>query len=265
MSNIRLITNNLATAAATVLKNGTGGGAPALDQLAAFPMTAALFQDRYTKWSTSAVPASPLDFDLDLGADKVIDAMGILNLRYAGTTDINTVTLKYASAASGYAPGPWTTFGTITLADPPLTKRDYVVAPGSPVTARYLRFESAFGTLGQFTLGKLVAGPMIDLGHNYSPGAAWRVQRVRLPVASPTAQDLIFDLSDKFWTLDCEFRNVAQATRDALVALTDVTGTFILLDADDNAYECRLKNDGIDWTDVFHPPYTVALSVVALP
>jgi hypothetical protein len=267
VSNIRLIPTNLAVATGVVLKNGTGGGAPILDQLTAFPMTNALFQDRYTKWSTAAVPASPLQYDLDLGADKSIDAMGILGLRYVGTTDINTVTLKYASAAQGYNPAAWagSTLGTITLANPPLLKRDYVVTVGNPVTARYLRFEFAFGTLGQFTLGKLLAGAMVDLGRGYSPNPSWRVQRVRLPVSAPTGQDLIVDLSDKFWTLDCQFGNAPQATRDSLAALADLPGTFVMLDMEDNAYECRLTGDGIGWADVFHPPYTPQLSVTSLP
>lgn len=56
MANALIYTRNAIANAGVSLKNGTGGGAPALEQNADWPMSHLLIADRETYWRTSAAP-----------------------------------------------------------------------------------------------------------------------------------------------------------------------------------------------------------------
>ena len=78
MANNTLIglTNQVATG---TLKNGTGGGAPAREEASPYLMENAKNSDRSTVWMTSASPAVPTYFDIDLGSNKTITATDCKN------------------------------------------------------------------------------------------------------------------------------------------------------------------------------------------
>src|SRR4051812_43769928 len=65
MGNIKFGTLNLLTQAATLLKNGTGGGAPALIETAPYTMAQLLNGDRYSFWKSSILTGPSTEYDVD--------------------------------------------------------------------------------------------------------------------------------------------------------------------------------------------------------
>lgn len=273
MSNTRLITTNRAIGA-TVRNGGAAGSqgaAPALVQTSPYTMAQSLTRDRYTIWQ--ATPGASFAFDFDLGADYSVDSFGLLRLQYVGSTALTNITGHYTTSGTGYAGGAlsatppgWSNFAAaLTIPAPPMTRRDFVLALASPVTGRYFRFDFNFSVAGQFSVGKLMLGLRTDLGVLYSPTTAWTVTRPQLIAATPTGEDVIFDLSRKVWEFNGQFKSIQQSLRDTLLSLTDLPGTFAMLDTEDNALEMRLKDSGISWTHDFVGIYSATMNAVSLP
>lgn len=163
MSTTRFLATNLFENA--TLKNGTGGGAPALDEVSGYPMSNALTRGRYTVWQEAA--GSSLDFDIDLGANRSFSVFGFQNHRPTTSAGLGmtTIDLSYVPAASGYPPGAWTTIGTLSGLG---GARDYLTSFGA-VSGRYVRI--SITCFDAFTLGRFWLGVTdYDLGVIYMPG-----------------------------------------------------------------------------------------------
>lgn len=164
-----LVTDEGATA---VVLNGSGGGAPALEENADFPMANLLVRDRYVSWMTGAAPPNDVyvDFDLTGGPpiNKTVNALAICGFR--GTALFpNSCFIQYALTAGGYPP-TWIGFspGSISLS----LATDSAVILTTPTLCRYVRFwfPNTFGN--PFSVGRLmVASTVEDLGFAYSLGA----------------------------------------------------------------------------------------------
>lgn len=262
MSNIRLSTVNLLDkdTYAPTIKNGTGGGAPARDERTGYLMDNALYRDRYTAWGTAATPASPLYFDVDLGSDKSVACAAVLGLR-AATGVPATCVVKSATAAAGYAPGPWTTRATLTLGS--TTERD-AGAVFAATSARYWRFE--FTTVSTaFYLGRLWLGASDDLGMLYSKGSSetpivFGVSDV-LPGGIPV--DAYIGDEGRMWSL--RFETVLAATRNSWLTALRTKQSFVLFDDADACFEVRLPQRSVPTDRTAYNVYTVNVELTRLP
>ncbi|HXJ49417.1 MAG TPA: hypothetical protein VNF91_09645, partial [Candidatus Acidoferrum sp.] len=169
MSNLKFGLTNWLMAGA-VLKNGTGGGAPALIETAPYVMANLLYSDRYTLWKTSVL-TTPTQYlvDFDLGATRAINCAAAMGFRPQSGGGL-FVDVSYQTGAYNPA-GSWTFLGSLTGLV--VNLRDDAVEFGS-VNARSVRFTISPGFANTvFTLGKFFVGTLTDLGAQHSPGAQY--------------------------------------------------------------------------------------------
>lgn len=241
MGTIRLVTANLVELYG-VLKNGTGGGAPARDEVAPYVMENALQHDRRVLWQQ--LSGGAMQYDIDLGAARQVRALGLHGHRPLDAGGgVLSATGQYASS---YPPGGgWTNAGVISL----VGARDAVTVLAATQTFRYWRL--AFDTVGgPFTLGKIMLGQIVDLGQNPST----QVERLRLPnVLDRTAGEdpivtIVGDIRTRF-TL--RFRSIIGGVLGTLRALAAVGQSFILIDRDDVGWEVIVVDNEIEYELTF--------------
>lgn len=245
MSTSRFVLVNLAATIGTI-KNGTGGGAPALDEETPYAMSRLLIPDRLAFWRSSASPgtAGVLNIDVDLGAATTIGFAGLLGYR-AATTDALTDVIVTADsvypivsttsrAAFSFAGAP------ATAASGPYAPRDAGGVLSSPLSRRYWRFE--LSVADQFQVGTLVLGVVTDVGAVHSPNAVMSPYRFRSQQPLVGGGVWIDDLGDRGADYTLPF-NVADLTRTNLLAsLADLPGSFVFLDHQDAVAEVVLAN-----------------------
>jgi len=266
MSNTRICTTNRAIGA-TIL-NGTGGSAPPLDEVSPYTMAQALTADRYTPWMATNPfgSGSPFSFDLDLGANRTIDAAAFLGYRPATTAgnSVLTVTVYSATSAVGYPPvsgGSWTSRGTISVSG--AAWRDI----GSAITSsnsRYFRFEMLNGGVG-WSLGKLFLGQLTDLGAIHSPGGLFSPFRNRLETPQPGGAIVLQDLGDPSADFTLPFRTIQTSLRDTLANLQGQASTFLLVDAEDRFFEVFIVNGRVAVTRQYTSIFDVDMQLKAMP
>lgn len=174
MSNVRFYHSNRLAVSSVVLKNGTGGGAPALNEDTDFPMSNLKLADRNSYWRTSAIPGDPLqvDFQLAAGFQSVV-ALGITNLDL-----FDVYSQLQVLTASVYPAGPWTARGTI-----PMATVDNVTEIAS-VSAPYWRFEFSNGGV-QFRCKLWLAATKIDMGKQSAPPEEEEMEQARSDLETP--------------------------------------------------------------------------------
>lgn len=237
-TSLRFVTVNFLEAAAAVLKNGTGGGAPALDEVSPYVMTNAMKHDRRVLWQNSGGVNMDVDFDLTGAAsNKTVRVGGIHGHRpIAGAlTGITQFSIRSSTDANGYPPvsgNPWTDVpGAVNIATG--SARDKGVIFDSDVTARYFRF--ALNPVGStFTLGKFLLGIRdYDLGVLYSRG-------VQILGISPNVEErtigqdpVISYLGDDRDLWQIPYRGVTSSLAGKLDALRTLRNSFIMIDKND--------------------------------
>lgn len=237
-----LIVNKLLNA---TLKNGTGGGAPALEETSPYTMTMAQNAQRYAFWKTGASPSYPVDADFDLGSAQA--CTGAFGLNIAGVDSSSFLTQIQVFSASAYGPGPWTTRGTMTLGS---TIRDGGVA-FSTVTARYWRFE--LSGVGQVSIGRLALGSLTDLSVIHSPGGQDSPRGARLIQSVPGGEMFVTDLSERLGReIVLPYRGITDTLKASLETIATTSGTVILYDARDMAYECVVPERSLSVTRQFN-------------
>lgn len=256
MANARFIVTNRCIGA--TLKNGSGGGAPVANELAAYPMTNALTADRWRVWRTSAAPAGPQQFDLDFGTARSIDAAAIHGFRVTTGFLVTDVLVRYLSAG-GYPAGTWTTVATISLAASP---RDMGAVFGS-VSGRYWRFE--FTNTGQFSVGKLCLGAVLDTGGEGGRGAESTPFRNRIEQPFVSGGMAIHDLGDPGRDLSLPFPTINSTRRDTLLGLADVTGSLTFIDAGSVFYEVCIRGGRVPVSRNGYSLYAAGLEMARLP
>lgn len=258
MANTKIDTTN--HVAAATLKNGTGGGAPALDETLPYGMANLLTSDRYTIWKTASTPsASPVLLDLDLGSDKATKAVAVLGYRRVGASAVTTVTVKSAASASGYVPGAWTTQGTFSLSANP---RDNG-CEFSSVSHRYWRLEFAHGG-SAWSAGRIWIGSPTDLGAIHSPGGLYAPHRNRLETPLPSGATVLQDLGDPGADFTLPWNSIESSLRTTLQALADATGSFLLVDPDGNFFEVFMRNGRVPVVRQFSSLFDINLEMARL-
>jgi hypothetical protein len=237
MAALRFVTVNFIEATAAILKNGTGGGAPALDEVSPYLMTNAMKHARRVLWQNSGGVAMQFDVDLTGAASNKTTRVGGMAAHrpIAGAlTGITAFTIKFSTHANGYPPvsgNPWTDVpGAVAVSTG--SARDKGVVFASDVTARYFRFDLTVGST--FTLGKFFLGIRdYDLGFLYSPG-------VQILGISPNVEErtvgidpVISYVGDdrELWTIP--YHQVLSASVTILDALRKLRSSFLMIDKSD--------------------------------
>jgi hypothetical protein len=244
-TSLRFNTVNFVEATAAVLKNGTGGGAPALDEVSPFLMTNAMKHARNLLWQNSGGAAMQFDVDLTGAAsNKTVRVAGIHGHRpIAGAlTGITAYTVKSSTHANGYPPvsaNPWTDCpGAVAVATG--SGRDKGVVFNSDVTARYFRFDMTIGST--FTLGKFVLGVFdYDLLAIMSAPLERRLVRPNIEDRSIGQDPVRTYVGDPRYLFTIPYRDVVRAHVDKLDAIARLTSSFIFADWTDTFYEAIVQ------------------------
>lgn len=243
MASLRFCLTNLLESGA--LLNGTGGGAPALDEVSPWLMSNAMNRDRGMVWQGTVTG----NYDVDLAAQSIIEVFAILGVRGAPSSaaGISSVACKVQTGA--YAPaGAFTTVGTATMT----TFRDGgVIGTGTADTVRF-----TVTTSTAFTVGRLFAGAIsTDLTFVSSPGYSRRwidpILENRMSDNSP----FITYSGEGHWEYSLPYEGVNSTLFSALLEIGRTRRTFLLIDRDNTIYEARVRapfehtlmHDAPDW------------------
>lgn len=239
----RLIVANLLEQFGTVKNNGVGLSPPR-EEDPLYPMENAFNGDRFSPWRTSAAPPEPTSFDADMGANRTVNALGILGLTPTASSFPTTLFPQYSvngspGAGVGYPPTSWNPFNPATISINGL--RDAVLLPSSPVTARYVRFDFLNVIGFPFSVGRLfVASTILTMGVAYSPNAEFEPvdfwASVRTTLQNEVRTKVALPAERRF----CDFLSVPTATLNVLrnsAALGRRHTSFILLSPFDEVLE----------------------------
>ena len=244
------------------LKNGTGGGAPALDETSPYTMSNLIVADRYTIWKTANPPGgSPINVDFDLGSNKTVTAVGILGYRPAGTLAATSLKVYSAASAAGYVPAGWTLQATMNgISGNP---RDLgAVIPS--VSQRYWRFEfTHIGTA--WSGGRFYIGNPTDLGAIGDPGSSYTPFRNRLETPMPGGAVVLTDLGDPGATWVIPWSVIESSLRTTLLSLQALSSSFVLIDADENFFEVYLKGGRLPTSWRTASVYDASMELERLP
>jgi len=260
VGNVRFITTNLVETVG-VLKNGTGGGAPARDEVSPYLMENALQHDRRVLWQQSS--GNAMQVDLDLLANRNVALAGIHGHRPLGPNGIgiSSCVVQYATAASGYPPGAWTNVGTMSF-----VVRD-ALALFTQVSGRYWRFDLD-GVFDAFTLGKLLLA-VVDHDLGLNPSTQLELRRLPNIVDRTAGEDpivtVVGDIRSRF-TL--RFRNITGTVLTKLRLIAALGQSFILIDRDDVPWEVIVADGELEydlkWISGTTPLYDCELQVEQL-
>jgi len=232
---------NAVLATATVLKNGTGGGAPALTETASNPMANLQTVDRFTVWASGASAPDPLYVHYDLGSDLSIVAVGYHAMRVAAGASLpSSVVVGSRTAAGGYSgtPGDYTTRATLSAGLD-------VESEITPASARYWQFtiNGIPGAAG-CTLGKLALITQLDnLGLVHSPGGQVTITQPQARTRTPGGVLASTVFGNPYRSYSLPFLAVPAATKATLEAYGTQGTPFIYIDQDGLAFECLPSPD----------------------
>lgn len=256
---LRFSTVNLVEAAGVLLKNGTGGGAPALDEVSPYLMTNALKHDRRVLWQSSA--GANMQFDLDLLSNKTVGLGGVAGHRALVGNGLAEFSLKYSTDANGYPPvsgNPWTLAPGTSGISVGSARRDRLkilnnAGVATTQSARYWRWDILLTAGGdKWTLGKVVLGVIdYDLGILMSPGRTRRLITPHIEQRSAGLDPLITYVGDRRYLFTIPFREVPLARRDTLEAIAQLTQSFFVFDETDTTREAIVQGAEFATSDVF--------------
>lgn len=235
MSNTRFAFTNLIEASGVVLKNGTGGGAPARDEVTGYEMENAMRPDRWSLWKLSGGASLAVDFDLTGGAsNKSIGMAGLLGHRPTTSAGLGITSCDVygATNAAGYAPGPWTPLGTINMAGAP---RDGWIS-WVAASYRYVRFDIT--CFDNFTLGRFWIGVVdSDLGAIYAPGSTRETDLPKVVNYGAGGAPFVSYLGDQRYLWSLQWQKADATLRNKIVALAQKKQSLLYLDHNDAVAE----------------------------
>lgn len=261
MANTRLGLNNLLAQA--TLKNGSGGSAPAIEELSPYSMSNAQNDDRYSLWRTTSAPPATLFVDYDLGSSVELNAVAILGLRTFGNGTIDFCDVYTAPAAGGYFPPVWTWRASIDV-DGSEDPRD-MGATFSSVTPRYVRFGFSSAGSIEWSIGRLWAGLVYDTGGIHSPGGSVTVIKNRIETPLPGGAVVLNTLGDNGaeWTMP--WASVPSATRSLWLDAYNSSGSIVLVDHNNKFYEVIFSGGQYSEAIGFSGLYDMNISLKRLP
>jgi len=255
----RLIWNNwMNSSAASVVASSEDVLAPAMNLVN---------RDRYVSFYTGYTTVSPMLINVDLGAPRAVDYLGIIN--FVNRYDPPTGTGPWpASWKVGYQTTPG--FGAITFIGTSQSiqyQRGDFGFPISRITARYWQFYFTPNVSPGFSLGNLLIGNLgVDLGMVYSPGATETTQMNRIRTRSIGGQPTISQPGPSRRFLVLPFNAINAATLASLKSAI-ASPTFFYIDHTDKVQEVTLASDKFERTHRWNSPalYDATLELEVLP
>ena len=260
----RFGTDNLASLAdAAVLKNGTGGGAPALVQDAAFPMSNLLLNDRKVLWSSGVLAGSSVTVDIVLGGASTVSAISVHGLRISNGGSWGGE--SYYTQTGTYTPGgTWTNAGTSPGFVYPDTGSAFT--PRANVTAIRVVFGSITGTL---VCGKIFAGDPSYVTPSYVSDQGTREdtpQRNATILTYPSGSVFAFNLGDQSRIIKLQFSNITAAQAAFLQGLAGLVQPFVYLDASGAFWDVILASKQVPTKQTDGTPhYACTLDLLGIP
>jgi hypothetical protein len=253
MAYSRLLRTNRIEDPTASLLNGTGGGAPARDEVSGYVMENVMYADRRSLWKLSGGASLEVDFRLTSGpGDTSIAAAALLGHRptTSSGSGITTCTVRGATNAAGYPPGAWTDLGVISMSGKP---RNGGVT-FAPTSIRYLRF--SITCADNFTLGRIWGGQInTDLGQLCAAdaGASRRYIVPSVDMETVGGENYRTYLSDDpHIEASLPFRDIGTTEHDALVTNAQLRQSLIWIDNANIFREGYLRlTDGWKWDGVF--------------
>lgn len=264
---VRSADNTILIPGATLM-NGTGGGAPALQQDAAYPMSNLLNPSRSSVWATGASPPSPFYVHITINSQNVI-GWGFLGMR--GATGPGFIDFGYRTAAQGYSidPAQYTALSTLGGTGP----IDKYFAFTSQ-SMRHLQFTVRFSPAAGFALGKFVVARSKDdwfldtpgKGSIYSPGSSRVIEVPQVRVRSQAGEQHVTVLSrSAYRRFSFIFNNVAESTKTFLETFAQETNPSTYVAVDGTVYEVLPVPGGITATQVWIGRWDCTVEMESLP
>jgi len=228
MANTRFSRTNYLEAAVAVLKNGTGGGAPARDEITPYVMENAMNLDRFTVWKQASGAALNVDFDIT-GAASNKDVTFAAALGHRPTTStgsgITSIAVQWANNAAGYPPGAWNAFDSFSMSG--AARNGGIVA--ALVAARYVRF--VLTVSDAFTLGRFYVGQVDDdLSTIFGPGSSRSVVNPRSESVSVGGIPINNWFGDPVYEFNYNFPIMLAAQAAKLETLARARQTVVYID-----------------------------------
>ncbi len=247
MASLRFgVTNLLATA---TLQNGTGGGAPALDEVSPWLTSNVKNADRGLVWQGTATG----NVDLTLASASTLAMFAVLGHRGAPSSSAGVASVEVFTQAGAYTPGgTWTSRGTITLG---AGVRDggFIITPVASLDS--VRFTVTATTA--FTIGRLWAGAVdYDLSVVSSPGYQRRrvIPQLRSVMGGGTPH--LTTAGDVRWEYVLPYQDIGAELNTKLRTIGSQGGSFVLVDRDGTFYEAVTADGTFSEALTFDAPDT---------
>lgn len=265
MANIVIYKANALCSAGVTLKNGTGGGAPAINEHPDWPMRNLLLQDRYSAWRSNGDTAAA-EIDFDLGSAQTITDLLLTNMRFYGAGSFGPQLDVFYD--NSYPPTTWlddTTF------DAPLNDNRFIIGA---VSARYWRFVVQVPAIpGQAVSMKLWIGRSTDkvtITHDWSWSSRFANRRLREEQRSPSGLLYTFEpaisLASNVREAELVLETASAAEWDTLRdTLSGVDSRFLILDSLGLLWETSLPGGRIAARRRFNGLYEITLALEQHP
>lgn len=228
-----------------------------------FPGTSMADRDRYTLWRNNASTTLASVVLALSGSTTALQGVGVRNLRRISGT-LETVSFATATAAAG----PFTTQKSWAITATPIRDFGAVLASGPTATHVMITLSTATGNFINAVGGAWAtqAANIIEVQEVYSRA---KIQRVRMRNISQLAggETVVNDFDNSYRNFQLQFDAIPQATLDKLNRVAAYIGSFMYIDDADQAYECTLGNDGLQYDHIWNSPalYNATLDLRQLP
>lgn len=232
-----ILANHCLTAS---VRNGGGGGLPAREETSPHVMDRAFTADRLTPWVSAGTPTTPFEFWIDLGSSQSVTGVALLGHRPSLPGAVTNVVV--ASMASSAVPGTPTTRATLSFA---ADERDKGAA-FSAIGAQYWKI--SFTNSGQWSLGRIVLGSVIDLGFAGAPGGDMSTFQNRAETQLPNGAFVIERRGDPGASFSVLLNVGSENDLANLRSIAAWSGTVVYIDPDGNVYECIVPGGQLEAT-----------------
>jgi len=260
MAVVQLYKRNYLAGTNATLKNGTGGGAPAISEDPAWPMSNLLLADRYSYWKINVADENPgIAVDFDIGFAGSFDSAGYSMMRANGATKVLPTLEVFSDTVY-----PMTLPVSRAFFDP-ASKNNDMIDFGS-VTARYWSF--SFSSIEQFSCNLWLVEHVSTFNLlEYGERTLNRIRKVKRELRTAAGGYFAFvpgqTLGSAPVATEIDWPNSPGSIRDTLRdQILDRDTRFMIRLRDDSLIEATLKDGALDWERRFDAPESVDLRLV---
>jgi hypothetical protein len=215
-----------------------------------YPMQSLLAGDRYTIWRPGTSPPSSIVVEIDLGAGRTVNTLGVVGAHYytSGTTPM-AVEFKYITAEHGW-PSEWQEFENPSAY---LVAADMLLfQPHSVPDVRWVQVTlTGCSAAMQWSISGIYAGVSSELGLWYSAGRTDSDIAPRSKVRTVGGSPYVTSYGPHYKIIKLPFKTILTATKDALVAAAQSDEPFLISLPTGEVYEGMVPGDSFDVSHIF--------------